>query len=317
MRFTTVLTYFALCLASACADRNAYRLLDAAFAYEEAGDPNTALEAFKSAVERQPDDPYLRWTLGRAYLQREFYEAAAGELKTVLDVEPHYLQAYQDLAYALRAQGMPEAAMGWLERAVREVGDYLPVQRQLVDLYLSHDRPEEAMALLRGAVERWPDETWSHVLLGRLYQQLDMYEEAEAAFRTAVELDRDLGAAYAALGNLLYAQHRYNDAIRAYAEAISINPRDHASLNNLAWVYAIEGIKLDVAARLSRRSLSLVPDSPTYMDTLAEIYFKAGERELAREYIRRAIVLRPEDPELMEHLRRQLKRFTAADRGKV
>ena len=317
MRFTSILVYLLSCSACACTDRNAYRLLGGAFAYEQAGDPDAALEAFRGAVEVQPDDPYLRRILGRALLQREMYEAAVSELETVLGAEPHYLEAYQDLAYALSAQGMPEAGMGWLERAVREVGAYLPIQRQLVDLYLTHDRSEEAMALLIDTVERWPDETWAHFLLGKLYQQLDMVEKAEAAFRRSVKIEPDLGVAYASLGNLLYEQRRYSDAIQAYTEAISINTRDHASLNNLAWVYATEGTKLEMAERLSRRSLRLVPDSPTYLDTLAEIYFRAGERELATQFVRQAIVLRPDDPELMEHLRRQLKRFTAPNHGKV
>ena len=317
MRFTRVLVYFVLSLTSACAARNAYQLLDVASAYEEAGEQDAALEAFQGAVDIRPDDPYIRRRLGRAYLRREMYEAAARELETVLSLEPHYLEAYQDLAYALSAQGMPEASMGWLERAVREVGDYLPIQRQLVDLYLTNDRSEEAMSLLKDAVHRWPEATWAHFLLGTLYEQLDLYEKAEASFRTVVKIEPDLGVAYASLGNLLYEQHRTSDAIQAYVEAISINPRDHASLNNLAWVYAVEGIKLDFAERLSRRSLRLVPDSAIYLDTLAEIYFRAGERELATEFIRRAISLRPDDPELMEHLRRQLQRFTAPNHGKV
>lgn len=315
-RFLCCLVLWSL---AGCAERTAYRHLEAAIEHEQHREAEAALKAFRAAVEALPEDPYLRRELGRAYLRRKMYGAGVAELEQVLRVEPSYVDAYRDLAMAFEAQEMPDAAVGWLERAVEEVPGYLPVFRDLVDLHLSHDRPDEAQRLLeKTALKRWPEAVWVHYRLGHLYQQLKSYEQAEAAFKKVLEINPRAVRAHAFLGNVLYEQERYDEAIEAYWEAIALDPQDHSSLNNLAWVYAVQGIRLEEGIRLSRRSIRLAPGpSPEYLDTLAELYFRRGEVARAIEIIRHAVSLQPENPQLKEHLQNQLKRFVAAGRGKV
>ena len=143
----------AFCLLTGCAQQAAYRRLDAALEHERHRETEPALKAFRAAVEIQPEDPYLRRELARAYLRRDMYDEAVAELEAVLQREPSYIDAYLDMAVAFGAQNMPEAAMGWLEKAIREVPDYPPPYKNLTDLYLSRDRPDEAMALLEKVVE--------------------------------------------------------------------------------------------------------------------------------------------------------------------
>lgn len=309
-----------LCLTAGCAERTAYRYLDMAHDYEQRGDGEPALMAFRAAVEACPGDVYLRRALGRAYSRRKMYAEAAGELEQVLQAEPDYVEVYLDMAAIFEAQHMPEAAIGWLERAVQTVPDYLPANRDLAEFYLSREQPDEALALLERMAKRWPEAAWVHYSLGQLYLQLNLNSQAEAAFRSAVGADGGFAQAYASLGNALYEQKKHGAAVEAYQTAISLNPRDHSSLNNLAWVYAVQGIQLQEGIEISSRALQLAPDSPIYLDTLAELYYRQGDSERAVTLIRRAIVLyarHPEDPELEAHLQHQLKKFTAAGSGKV
>ena len=114
---------FMLCLVlwflGGCAERTAYRYLDAAVEHEQHREHDAALEAFRAAVETRPGDPYLRRQLGRAYLRREMYEEGVAELEQVLQMEPSYAEAYRDLAMAFQAQQMPGAAAGWLCSSLR------------------------------------------------------------------------------------------------------------------------------------------------------------------------------------------------------
>jgi tetratricopeptide (TPR) repeat protein len=212
---------------------------------------------------------------------------------------------------------MPEAAIGWLERAAQQVPGYLPALRDLVDLHLTTDSPDRALDLLVEASEQWPSEVWIHVRLGHLYQQLRLSGKAEASLRAALALDADLPAVHSMLGNVLYEVGDYERAADAYRSAVRLDPRDHGSLNNLAWVYAVTGEHLDEAIRLSTRSLRLAPDSPTYLDTLAELYYKKQDYAKATELIQIAISLKPRDPQLRDHLQDQLRKFMAAGKGKV
>ncbi|MDA0749064.1 MAG: tetratricopeptide repeat protein, partial [bacterium] len=197
------------------------------------------------------------------------------------------------------------------------VPSYAPPYQDLVDLYLMQDRPDAAMALLDTAVAYWPDAGWVHFRMGHLYQGLKQYEQAEHAYQKVLSAEPGRAGVQAMLGNVLYEQEKYEEAVEAYRQAILLNPKDHSSINNLAWVYSIWGENLDDGIRLSRRALRLSPDSPTYLDTLAELYYKKAEYERAAEIIRYAISLQPEDPVLKDHLEQQLQKFLAAGRGKV
>jgi len=303
-----------------CAQRTAYRYLDLAIRYESGRQEQPALAAFRAAVQVRPDDPFLLRSLARAYSRRGMYAEAEESLRRVLEVEPEYADVFLDMAALSRAQDLPEAAAGWLRQGVAAVPAYMPLNRALVQFYLAHDRSTEALELLQSLAERRPGEAWVHVSLGYLYQQLDLISEAESSFRRAVASDPDLARAHAALGNALVSQGDHASAAEAYREAIVLDPADHTSLNNLAWVYAVQGVRLDEGLQLSRRALQLDPDSPTYLDTLAELYYQLGDREGALAIIRRALAIHaagPGDPELGEHLRQQLDKFQAARPGKV
>jgi len=304
-------------LLTGCSQQVAYQQLWSAIEHEQHRREDEALGAFRDAVECVPYDPYVRRQLGLAYLRRGMFDEAQAEFEQVMVQEPDYVDTFRDMADLFRARNMPEAALAWLEKAASSVPDYRPLYEDQADLLLLSDRPDEAMRLLWTVVERWPETSWAHYRLGRLHHQLKDFAQAEIAFRMALALQPDVPHAHAFLGNVLFEQGKYLEAIEAYRDAVALDPGDHRSINNLAWVYAVLGERLDEGIRLSRRSLRMDPESPTYLDTLAELYFKNSQFTKAVDIIRYAISLGSEDPNLREHLANQLKRFMAAERGKV
>ena len=285
--------------------------------HQSRGEPGAALEVLKAAASVVPEDAFYQHQLGLAYLRLGKYAEAAASLERALELEPHYADVYRSLAAVCEAQGMASAAIGWLERGTNQVPGYEPLYRDLVDLQLGQDRPDEALDILQAAVERWPDALWANFRLAQLYHQLELFEKARAALEAVLDIEPGIAEAHALLGNVLYQQEKYEDAAEAYRRAIALNPEDHGSCNNLAWLYAIQGIRLKEAQRLSWRSLQQAPDSPTYLDTFAEILYRTAQYERAIEVIRHAISLRPEDPALRNHLQNQLEKFMAAYGGSV
>jgi len=312
-----------LCFVS-CGQYTAYQHLDQALVAQAQGDDEAALVHAQAAVDLQPDDAYLYRRLGWLYTQRQEYDAAFGVLQTALTLEPTYLAVYQDLAALAEAQGDINGVIGWLEGAIAAVPAYKDSYHDLASFYFQQDRYQEAQVLLGKVVERWPDATWAHFRLGSLYMQQGVPEKAIEAFQKVVKLEPITDIEYALfveahgiLGNIHYDQENYDSAIKLFKKAIELNPADHSSMNNLAWVYATQGIELEEGLRLSRRSLRLRPNSPTYLDTLAELYFMLGDVENAVAIIRQAIALDPDQPDLRAHLQQQLARFLASGKGKV
>ena len=77
--------------------------------------------------------------------------------------------------------------------------------------------------------------------------------------------------------------------------------------NQAAWLAARCGRRLDEALKHANEAVRLVPDNPAYLDTLAEVHFARGDKQLAIELERRCLKLAPGDPVL----EKQLQRFEA------
>jgi len=117
-----------------------------------------------------------------------------------------------------------------------------------------------------------------------------------------VEKDPDFNRAWELLG-LIYDIEKDNDkAIESYKKAISIFYDMPVSLNNLAWMYAQKGTNLTEALKYAQRANELVPNMPNFMDTLAEVNLKLGNKEKAVEILKKAVELDPKT----EHFKNRL-----------
>lgn len=304
-------------LATSCARREAYRALETAIQYEEAGFIDRAMVSYDAALEASPDDAFVLRAVGNAYSRHRLFATAQELYIRAAEIEPAYIVVYEDLFDLARVQGMPDAALGWLERASSFVPDYAPLSEGLVDLYVEQDRLDDALALLERILDAHPDEAWAHFRLGHLRIQLRDYGGAIESFERTLEVEPSRVEGWTSLGTAYYESGDTDAAIVAYEQALKIDPKDDHSLNNLAWTYAVRGERIDEAIRLSKRSLRIRPDTPQYLDTLADLYYQSGQRAQAVGLIRYALSLNPESSELIEHLQRQLARFERGPYSRV
>ena len=84
-------------------------------------------------------------------------------------------------------------------------------------------------------------------------------------------------------------------------------PEDPERLNNLAWLCARAGLKLDEAQACAEKATKAKPDNYAYLDTLAEVHFQRGDAAKAIEVEKQALKLKPDDMFLLE----QIKKFEA------
>jgi tetratricopeptide (TPR) repeat protein len=89
--------------------------------------------------------------------------------------------------------------------------------------------------------------------------------------------DGNQGRALMQLAGLHELRQRYNEAEAVYRELLRREPRNSASLNNLAWLLALRGEKLSEALELINRALELSGKWPSLLDTRAQIYVKRGD----------------------------------------
>ncbi|MEZ0265333.1 MAG: hypothetical protein ACAI43_11450 [Phycisphaerae bacterium] len=108
-------------------------------------------------------------------------------------------------------------------------------------------------------------------------------------------VDRQRGADAAKLLAKPYASSK---------KRLSEKPDDPERMNNLAWLCARAGQNLDEALALATRATAAKPENYAYLDTLAEVHFRRGDRAKAVATERRALALKPDDPFLLEQIKR-------------
>lgn len=89
------------------------------------------------------------------------------------------------------------------------------------------------------------------------------------------------------------ADKLFDDAFQVYEQQLKQFPESANFHNQAAWIAALCFRRLDEALALAERAVQLAPDSPSYADTLAEVHFARGNRDLALEWARKAAALDP------------------------
>ena len=108
-----------------------------------------------------------------------------------------------------------------------------------------------------------------HLNLGVAYEKKGELDQAIAEYRLAA---KKLPLAYLYLGNAYFQKKEWVKAERCYKKAIDKNPKNADAHNNLAWLYYLRHVNLDLAERLALKAIELDPSKENiYKDTLEKI----------------------------------------------
>jgi tetratricopeptide (TPR) repeat protein len=87
-----------------------------------------------------------------------------------------------------------------------------------------------------------------------------------------------------------------------YRAALDNNPELAPAANNLAWILADRGEKLNEALALAQKAKAKFPDNGSITDTLGWVYYKKGLYDNALTEFNEAIEKLPENPTVRYHL---------------
>jgi tetratricopeptide (TPR) repeat protein len=104
------------------------------------------------------------------------------------------------------------------------------------------------------------------------------------------------------LGDEYWRIEMLGEAEKAYQEAIRLDKKNAWAYNDLGYMYAEKGIKLQQALVLTLQAMDMKPNEGMIVDSVGWVYFKRGDKNRAIEYLMKAVDLVPDDPELRCHL---------------
>lgn len=254
--------------AEAARRTNTFEMLDAATSPEtgsamaegvslfRSGDYEGAVEAFRRAVELDPDNEQAYVSLGSAYLRINRAAEAARAFRRAIDLDPNDATAHLGLAQSHKLSGDPDSALAELQQTLEldpenadatytlalvhmDLGNLdeevralertvsldplrSPAQSRLADIYLSRGMYPEAIAALKAALTGRTPVEYVHTRLAEAYYSMGDLDAAEEEIRKEIALSPRSPSAHAVRAQLLTEMGRRDDARDEYAKAIAL-----------------------------------------------------------------------------------------------
>jgi len=240
--------------------------------WTEAGDllPGFTLEGVTVDEVRKAvnSDEQRYLALGMLFYLKNLYPASLSQFNKALAVNPDSFMANYFAALVFAHSNDRDGAGMHLERSLKKTPGFFPANYMLAEVFLQRGDFDSAIRHYQAAADSKPD-GGVLVKLGLLYEQ----------------------------------KGRRDDAVKAYRKFIAVFPNNFIGYNQLAWMYARDGEKLDEALTLAKKADALQPDNVSINDTLGWIYFQKDDYKQAENYLQHASsISNGVNPDVLYHL---------------
>jgi tetratricopeptide (TPR) repeat protein len=248
--------------------RLAEKLCKEGFNFSIRGEFKDALNYFKEATEKSPDDTVAWYGLGGCYDGLDQPEQALEAYKQVIRLDPKNAAPYFNLA-----------------RYYRKLGRY-----------------EKAIETYYQAIETDPDHAPSYFDLGMVYGKLEEFKNGEEAFKQVLRINPDHAPTHFYMGLTYNNLGRYDAAVTSYTKALKIEPDSAAILYNLGIAYGGLGdSKAEIEA--FKQAIRVDPDFAPAHYNMGLIYLNNSDKAAALEEYK---ILKELNPEMAEMLFKQI-----------
>ena len=205
--------------------------------------------------------------LGLILYYRDLHAAALSEFDKALTLNNNSIMANYWASQALLKQGMRLKAIDHLHKALEQAPRFFTAQYTVAELHLMTGKPQKA--------------------LGHYQKALDIREDPGILIK---------------IGMLHESKEQVEEAATAYQDLINQFPEFYVGYNQLAWLYAKRGIKLDKAMGLAKKANELQPGNASILDTIGWIHFHKNNYDQALVYLEKSLEVNPQNPTVLYHL---------------
>ncbi len=282
--------------------------------YVELGALDKGREVLATLISTMADNTALRLQirerLVRIYLHQNNQDAAAAQLKAVVEEEPSSFPSYYLLGKIADDQHRLQDALGYYKTAVALGGASNPeYYYDLARVQIDAGLPDDALETIRVVTSRFQAGFAAEILSAIAYERKLDYASAVAHYTAAEVIAKateparltsrfyfDEGAAYERAGNMEQAE-------ASLLKSLHLDPENAETMNYLGYMWADKGVKLEQALDYVQKALKIEPKSAAYLDSLGWVFYKMNRLEEAMSRIQEAVALSEKpDPTLFEHL---------------
>ena len=260
------------------------------------------VEEAKGEVESIPEDERdesVQFAIGRIHHQMGDYDTAHRYLLSALEAQPEHPEILSSLLATEERLGKSDDGIARIRKAVADNPDNSALQRLAGAVSFAQGSPEQAIAAFERAIEIDPTDMTAYRNLADVYARTGRTQQIIETYEKALEQRPDQPRIHHFLGVLHEMGGRTDVAVDHYEKAIRFAPDLAESKNNLAYIYAESGDKLDRALDLAQDAKALLPDDPNTADTLGWVLYRRGVPRAAVGYLKEAEAgMEADDPNL-------------------
>lgn len=232
-----------------------------------------ALPYLELVLERDPTNARTMALVAQIHREAGRLREAQRLADRALEIEPALPEAWNERGGIALAQGRPDDAIKNFEQALAIKSDLLYVLLNAAQAYAQLGRHERAEQFYLQAVAAHPQSAAAANAYGFFLARAGRYSEAEPWLRKATQLEASLATAWNNLGVLLVRTGREAQAIAVLEEGIRNNRTDETLYLNLGRIHVARGDR-ERARQLMRRLLELKPDSQVAAKALRDLESK-------------------------------------------
>jgi len=247
---------------------------------------------------------YEFYLQGRGYLQDyhkpENIESALAAFKHALEKDPQYPLAYAGVGEAYWYNYQLTREPPWVGQALASCERAVALDARLSSghtclgvVYNGTGKYELAIEQFRQAVELEPTSDAAYRGLASAYDRLGKPKEAEETYRRAIALRPYYWASYSWLGAFYYWQARYAEAAEMFDQVVKLAPDNFRGYSNLGTIFNAQGRYAEAILRCER-SAAIRPTADAYSN-LGTAYFGLRQFAKAGQFYEKAVEIDPQE----------------------
>ena len=217
----------------------------------------SASNAFRLALDNDKENPFYLNSLAFTYVQLEQYKTAIELYKKAIDKNPDnewtsvVAQALAAIYYKIENDN--EAAITILEYALTLTKEKGPIYNLFGDIYFDDNDMDMAIKYYNmGLMEGYRDSK-IYARLAMAYWEKNSVQDAIDCYKLAIGIDEDYDIAHNNLGVIyLDSLNDIENALPCFEKAIELNPSYMLAHFNLGRCYALENKKVEAASEFQK-----------------------------------------------------------------
>lgn len=177
------------------------------------------------APQAAPGEAALRITYGGALLCMRRITAAEHAYRRAISLNPHSVEAHNDLGWVLSLEGNYEEGAQEARKAIEIEPTSAEAHTTLGGALCHSGRLDDGIAEYRLAIQ-YGDFLYAHENLANALAQKRLFDEAITELNHAIKLGPDVATTYMSLGAVWSSKRRWEKAIGYYRKAIELEPQE-------------------------------------------------------------------------------------------